>query len=170
MARNNGNGDSNGNGQATRLRESSRCWRNLHIWTGLIAGLWFIFMAITGVLVNHQVSLGLDEIQVSNRHLPAAYTDEFHPESTQLNVVLTDLHSGRFFGEHGRLIGDFVALLVIISVVSGFYAHRLRRRANDLGVRLNGAVAGEPQLRQVESRPLEEQPAAVGQRGPSEPS
>ena len=126
-----------------RLRTASRRWRNVHIWTGVAVGVWFLVMAVTGVLVNHQTEWGLDEIQVSNRYLPAHYTDEFHPESTSLNVVLTDLHSGRFFGERGRYLSDLIGLLVLISVASGYYSHRLRRRANALGIYINGVVAAE---------------------------
>lgn len=118
-----------GNGKADRLRKAALRWRTAHLVTGLAVGLWLVFMAMSGVLLNHQTDWGLDEIEISNNYLPAGYTDEFHPESTRMNVVFSDLHSGAFFGTAGRYISDLVALLVLISVFSGFQAYRLRKKA-----------------------------------------
>lgn len=149
------NGDANrrsgrpGTASAQRLAVAARRWRSVHIWTGVVVGIWFIFMAVTGVLVNHQADWGLDEIQVNNRYLPSHYTDEFHPESTSLNAVLSDLHSGRFLGEGGRYLSDLVGLLILISVASGYYSHHLRRRANALGIYINGVVGTEALCKKV---------------------
>jgi hypothetical protein len=124
------NGKINGsNGKADRLRRAALRWRTSHLVTGFVVGLWLVFMAFSGVLVNHQTDWGLDEVEVSNRYLPAGYADEFHPESTRFNVILSDLHSGAFFGTAGRYISDLVALLVLISVFSGFQAYRLRKKS-----------------------------------------
>lgn len=118
-----------GNGKADRLRKAALRWRTSHLVTGFVVGLWLVFMAISGVLVNHQTDWGLDEIEISNNYLPAGYADEFHPVSTRMNIIITDLHSGAFFGTAGRYIGDLAALLVLISVFSGFQAYRLRKKA-----------------------------------------
>lgn len=132
---------SKGNGEATaRLGVAARRWRMVHIVSGFLVGVWLLMMAITGVLINHQATLGLDEIEVSNGYLPAHYSDEFHPASTRLLVILADLHSGRFFGENGRLISDLVGLLLVVSICSGFYSYLLRRRANHVGQQTNGTV------------------------------
>lgn len=129
-----------GNERALRLKAAARRWRALHVGTGLVVGVWFVLMAVTGVLVNHQIDWGLDQVEISNHYLPDHYTDEFHPASTRLNVVLTDLHSGRFFGSWGKYISDVIALLVVISVVSGVYSFFLMRRANRLGAQANGLL------------------------------
>lgn len=105
-----------------------RRWRTVHLVTGFTVALWLLVMTVTGVLINHQEGLGLTEIEVPNAYLPAHYTDEFHPDTTRLNVVLADLHSGRFFGSKGRLLSDVIGLLVLISITSGVYSFRLRRR------------------------------------------
>ncbi len=102
--------------------------RRTHLLSGLVAGLWLLMMAATGVVINHQEALGLHNIEVSNRLLPRHYADEFHPESNPAGVVISDLHSGRFFGPPGKLLGDAAALLLIISVLSGALYY-LRRRS-----------------------------------------
>ena len=107
-----------------------RWWRAVHLITGFLVALWLLAMSATGVLINHQESLGLTEMDVSNRHLPAHYTEEFHPRTPRLNVVLTDLHSGRFFGARGKLISDAVALMVVLSIGTGVYSFFLRRSAS----------------------------------------
>jgi uncharacterized iron-regulated membrane protein len=100
-----------------------RLSRKLHLVLGLIAALWLIFMGITGVLINHQEQLGLGDKEISNRFLPDSYRADMRTGTTRLNVVITDLHSGRFFGKYGYLISDVIALLLIFSVVSGVYMH-----------------------------------------------
>ena len=126
-----------------RRGRSYRWWRAVHLLTGFLVGLWLLAMAATGVLINHQESFGLTEIDVSNRHLPAHYTDEFHPETTRLNVVLADLHSGRFFGARGNLISDAIALMIFISLASGTYSFFLRRSASSTQPAENGYAAEE---------------------------
>lgn len=111
-----------------RLAASYRRWNRVHYLSGLIAALWFVLMAATGVLINHQEELGLVDMQVENGYLPAHYTDEFRPEFNAMNVVVADLHSGRFFGRFGRWLGDLVALALVVSVGSGGYCYWVRRR------------------------------------------
>lgn len=120
----------NGNGiQGKKTRAAFQRWQGVHLATGVVVALWLVMMSLTGVAVNHQEDWALTEVEISNRYLPSHYTDEFHPETNRLNVVLTDLHSGRFFGAHGKLVSDAIALLVLISVGSGLYSYLLRRRA-----------------------------------------
>jgi len=129
--------------RSRRLNARVRRWRTLHLVTGFVIGLWLLAMAATGVLINHQEEWGLLEIEVSNDRLPDHYTTEFRPEATPLNVVLADLHSGRFFGEQGRLIADLVGLLVLVSVASGTYAYWLRWRLTAGVKRVRRAAAPE---------------------------
>jgi len=103
----------------------------IHLVTGLVAGLWLVLMAVTGVLLNHQEELGLVDTLVPNAYLPGHYADEFHPEGTALAVVLTDLHSGRIFGSWWRLLSDVAGLLLLVSVATGFYTYVLKRRKNN---------------------------------------
>ena len=110
-----------------------------------------------GVLINHQESLGLTEMDVGNRHLPAYYSDEFHPATTRLSVILADLHSGRFFGARGNLISDAVALMVFISIGTGVYSFFLRRSASSAQQVENGYAAEErrkPEERLVAHIPI----------------
>ena len=162
----NGNGNGNGNGaRARRLNNAFRRWRAVHLLTGFVVALWLLLMALTGVLINHQEGLGFVETEVANRYLPDHYTDEFHPETTRFNVVLTDLHSGRFFGENGRLISDFIALLILISVASGVYSFSLRRRlSNRISIEFREPASGDAKPQSVAARP-----AATERRAPDEP-
>ena len=125
--------------ETTRRRTATfRVWNRVHFLTGLVGAAWLLVMAVTGVLINHQEEWGLLEIEVPNSVLPGHYTSEYRPETNPLNVVLTDLHGGRFFGEHGKWIGDAAALLLIVSVITGLYSHRLRRRLATNGNGGNG--------------------------------
>ncbi len=126
----------NGNGiRAKKMNAAFRRWRAVHLVTGFVVALWLVLMAITGVLINHQEDFGLIDIEVANAYLPAHYTNEYHPESNGLHMVIGDLHSGAFFGPVGRYIGDLIALLILISVGSGIYSYWVKRR---LGARRPG--------------------------------
>ena len=134
-----------------------RWWRAVHLITGFLVALWLLAMSATGVLINHQESLGLTEIDVSNRRLPTHYSDEFHPQTTRLNVILADLHSGRFFGARGNLISDAVALMVFLSIGTGVYSFFLRRSASATQPVENGYAAEErrkPEERLVDPIPI----------------
>ena len=129
-------GNGNGNGiRAKKLNAAFHRWRGVHLITGFVVALWLVLMATTGVLINHQEDFGLIEVEVGNAYLPAHYTNEYHPESNGLHVVIGDLHSGAFFGPIGRYIGDVIALLILISVGSGIYSYWVKRR---LGARRAG--------------------------------
>ncbi|MCP5118936.1 MAG: PepSY domain-containing protein, partial [bacterium] len=104
--------------------------QKVHYLTGLIAAAWLMLMAATGVLINHQEEWGLIDVEVSNVWLPGHYTDEYRPEASPLNVVLADLHSGRFFGAQGKWIGDLAGVMLAISILTGAYCYWLRRRLN----------------------------------------
>ena len=110
-----------------RARSSRiRRWRRIHEWTGLLAGVWIAFIALTGIALNHSEQLGLLDSTISNSWIPAHYTDEFHSDSTVVAVVLADLHSGQFFGELGGWVGDLAGVALLISVVTGGYVYLAR--------------------------------------------
>ena len=148
----------NSSASATKRRSANyRWWRAVHLITGFLVALWLLAMSATGVLINHQESLGLTEIDVSNRRLPTHYSDEFHPQTTRLNVILADLHSGRFFGARGNLISDAVALMVFLSIGTGVYSFFLRRSASATQPVENGYAAEErrkPEERLVDPIPI----------------
>jgi len=138
------------NNVATVCRRRDWLYR-AHVVTGLAAAVWFLLMALTGVLMNHQESLGLLDAEISDRYLPDYYRADTRTGATRLNILLTDLHSGRILGSRGNLVGDLIALLLIISLASGVASHRIKKRVQ--AVNLKEAVrASAPPERQA---PLE---------------
>jgi hypothetical protein len=112
-------------GQLFRWRDW--CYR-VHVISGLVAALWLLLMSFTGILINHQEALGLLDIEIDNQYLPASYREDVPTETTRLNVILTDLHSGRFFGAQGHWLSDGIGLLLMISLSSGAASYGLKRR------------------------------------------
>ena len=108
------------------------CWRDrlyrIHLVTGLAAAIWFLLVAVTGVLINHQESLGLLDAEISDRYLPGYYRADARTGTTRLNIVITDLHSGRIFGSRGHWMSDIVAVFLIVSLLTGFASHQLKKR------------------------------------------
>lgn len=100
----------------------------MHTLSALIAAAWLLLLAISGVLINHQETLGLTEWEISDSYLPGYYRPEYRTGATRANVILTDLHSGRIFGDYGALLGDGIALLIVFSVITGLLSHRLRKK------------------------------------------
>lgn len=129
-------------------------WRDrlyrIHVVTGLAAAVWFLLMAVTGVLINHQESLGLLDTEISDRYLPSYYRSDVRTGTTRLNIVITDLHSGRILGSNGQWISDLVGLLLIISLLTGFGSEQMKRRlrtasSNNTARTPASAARGEPQ-------------------------
>lgn len=116
-----------GNGAPRTRAATIRRWRRLHEWTGLIGAAWLAVTALSGVALNHAESWGLLDTSIPNAWLPSHYTDEFHPESTMLNVVLADIHAGRFLGRYGNLLADLAGAALLVSLVSGCYSYYLAR-------------------------------------------
>jgi len=107
-------------------------WRDrlyrIHVVTGLAAAVWFLLMALTGILINHQESLGLLDAEVSDRYLPGYYRSDARSGTTRLNIIITDLHSGRILGSQGAWMSDLVAVLLIVSLLSGFVSNQMKKR------------------------------------------
>ena len=91
----------------------------IHMATGLIAALWVLLLAVTGVMINHQESLGLLDAEISDNYLPDSYRADVRTGTTRLNIIVTDLHSGRIFGAHGTWVSDLIALFLFMSITSG---------------------------------------------------
>lgn len=100
----------------------------LHTISALIVAAWLVLLAATGVAINHQEALELAELQVSDSYLPGYYRPDYRTGSTPALIILTDIHSGRIFGDYGHLITDAIALLIVFSVITGFASYRMRKR------------------------------------------
>ena len=114
-------------------------WRDqlyrIHVVTGLAAAVWFLLMALTGILINHQESLGLLDAEVSDRYLPGYYRSDARSGTTRLNIIITDLHSGRILGSQGAWMSDLVAALLIVSLLSGFVSNQMKKRLQAANLR-----------------------------------
>ncbi|MGH9786761.1 MAG: PepSY domain-containing protein, partial [Terriglobia bacterium] len=61
-------------------------------------------------------------------YLPGYYRADARTGTTRLNILITDLHSGRIFGSWGAWMSDIVALFLVVSLLTGFVSHRLKKR------------------------------------------
>jgi hypothetical protein len=104
-------------------------FHRVHTLSALIVAAWLLLLALTGVAINHQESLGLADLQVSDQLLPSYYRAEFRTGSTSALVILTDIHSGRIFGPFGTYLTDAIALLIVVSVISGLASYQLKKQA-----------------------------------------
>lgn len=144
------------------------CWRDrlyrIHVVTGLAAAIWFLLIALTGVLINHQESLGLLDAEISDRYLPGYYRADLRTGTTRLNILLADLHSGRIFGSQGHWVSDLVALFLIVSLLTGFASHRLKKRLQATNHRDTARLATPPSPNDSQW----ERPASVPVAAPAE--
>ena len=94
-------------------------WKHrIHIVIGLVFALYFLMLAVTGVMIHHSAAWGLTERYVSRRYLPSSYRP-LDGDETRLDIVITDLHSGRIFGATGRWLPDLIAGLWTVSILTG---------------------------------------------------
>jgi hypothetical protein len=150
------------------------CWRDrlyrIHVVTGLAAAVWFLLMAVSGVLINHQESLGLLDAEVSDRYLPGYYRADARTGTTRLNILITDLHSGRIFGSRGPWMSDIVALLLVVSLLTGFLSHQLKKRLQATNHRDAARVLTppppDPQWKRDASAPVAVSPVTVPDDSP----
>ena len=101
----------------------------IHVVTGLAAALWVLLLAVTGVMINHQESLGLLDTEISDNYLPDSYRADVRTGTTRLNIIVTDLHSGRIFGAYGTWVSDLIALFLFMSITSGAFSYWIKRRS-----------------------------------------
>lgn len=92
--------------------------RRLHITIGLIFGLYFLLLGVTGVMINHADDWGLTNRYVSHRYLPGSYRPQ-DGDATRLDIAVTDLHAGRLFGRYGHWLPDLVTAFWVISILTG---------------------------------------------------
>ena len=128
--------------------------RTLHISVGVVFALYFLMLAVTGVMINHSTDWGFGEKYVSRRYLPANYRP-LDGEETRLDIVITDLHSGRILGVTGRWLPDVAAAFWAVSILSGLgmVLWRKIRPENEYPAREAETVLAEAQS---EESPVEE--------------
>lgn len=117
---------------AKALLKRARQWKRVHLVTGLIGSFWLLIMSLTGIALNHLESVRASEILVPYNYLPDHYVSELRPEGVPLSVVLVDLHSGRFFGEHGPYVSDFFGAMLVMSIATGLRAYWIGKKARNL--------------------------------------
>ncbi|OFV98095.1 MAG: hypothetical protein A3F68_05555 [Acidobacteria bacterium RIFCSPLOWO2_12_FULL_54_10] len=128
-----------------RKRVSRHEWAlRIHMVTGLIAAAWLLLIALTGILINHQEVLKLWEIDVKDSYLPGGYRTDVRDGATPLNVILTDIHSGRIFGLTGILLWDVIAVLLIVSITTGAFGYGAKRKMTGTGHDDNGNELENP--------------------------
>lgn len=114
---------------STKKLYSLRDWfQRIHVITGLAAALFLLLIATTGMLINHQESLGLLDVEVNDKYLPSYYRADVRTGATRLNIIITDLHSGRILGARGNLFGDLMGVLLLISAFSGTVSYFTKQR------------------------------------------
>jgi hypothetical protein len=128
--------------------------RTLHISVGVVFALYFLMLAVTGVMINHSTDWGLTERYVSRRYLPSDYRP-LDGEESRLDIVITDLHSGRIFGVTGRWLPDVVAAFLAVSILSGVGMVLWRKARPETA---QAGSADEPVVidAQAEETPIEE--------------
>lgn len=128
-------------------------WKHrIHIVIGLVFALYFLMLAVTGVMVHHADSWGLTEEYVSRRYLPSSYRP-LDGDETRLDIVITDLHSGRIFGITGRWLPDLVAGFWTVSILTGIgmVLWRKARPASTRGAAKPGLDGPEEESEEAES-------------------
>lgn len=141
-------------------RRFFRWKRRLHISIGLIFAFYFLLLAVTGVMINHGNDWGFDGRFLSRRYLPSAYRPQ-DGDVTRLDIVITDLHSGRLFGPWGHWLPDVVTLFWVVAVLSGVGMLVYRR------LLLAPRALPQPPAREAEGLPST--PSTLAPEEPSQP-
>lgn len=112
--------------------------RRLHAIVGIISSLNLMVLLISGLLIQHRDTFGLEEHVVSRTFLPSSYRPDDGPDGVRADIVATDLHSGRLFGTTGLLFLDVVTIFWAVLLLTGvciFTSKQLRLR---VGRTMNG--------------------------------
>lgn len=104
----------------------------LHWRIGLCAAFFVLWLAVTGLLLNHSRTLGFHHIFLDNPVILSAYnmnvSEELRGQGVNLEKLILDLHTGNFFGLSGKLISDLAAIAMIFVTLSGLYNLWMRKR------------------------------------------
>ena len=66
--------------------------RSLHKWTGFVCSVFFIILSISGVLLMHRGTFGLNDTEVSGAYLPDKY---FHVEHAARTIQAVTTSGGK---------------------------------------------------------------------------
>ena len=104
----------------------------LHWRVGIVAALFLLCLAVTGILLNHSRALGLHHVFLDNPIILSAYNmnvaEELRGRGISLEKFILDLHTGNLFGLSGKIISDIAALALIFLTLSGLYNLWTRKR------------------------------------------
>jgi hypothetical protein len=101
--------------------------RKAHSITGLILCLNLMLIVLTGLMVQHRDLLKLENHYVSRSVLPSAYRPTDGTE-VRMDIVVTDLHSGRIFGPWGIVLVDVIAGAALLLAISGVVTYAITAR------------------------------------------
>ncbi len=97
----------------------------LHWRVGLIAAFFVLWIAVTGLLLNHARTMGLHHIFLDNPLILEAYnmnvSEELRGKGINLEKLILDMHTGKLFGMPGTLVSDLAAIAMIFLTLSGLY-------------------------------------------------
>jgi hypothetical protein len=101
--------------------------RRAHSIMGLILCCNLLLIVLTGLMVQHRDLLGLEDHYVSRRLLPSEYRSTDGSE-VRMDIVVTDLHSGRMFGPWGAVAVDVIAVAALLLALSGVVTYAITAR------------------------------------------
>lgn len=104
----------------------------LHWRVGLVAVFFVIWLAVTGLLLNHSRALGFNHIFLDYPAVLSAYNmnaeEELRGRGISLEKFILDLHTGNIFGVSGKFISDLAAIALIFLALSGLYNLWMRKK------------------------------------------
>lgn len=104
---------------------SLRIYMMVHRILGLASALFVVMFCVTGIMLNHSRTWGLDHINVSSDWIMRWYGI---PEPIiTLERVVIDIHSGRFFGVPGPYFMDLAAASMLFLVITGLTMWWMKR-------------------------------------------
>jgi len=116
------------------LRRTFYVW---HYTIGLFASVFLLLLAITGILMNHSRSLGLEQVDMSFAWLLSWYGMAMSAEELAqidqpiitLERVIIDMHNGTIFGVGGVWVMDLAAISMIFLIATGIYNYLKIRKS-----------------------------------------
>ena len=100
----------------------NKTWlRPLHAVIGIISSVNLLVLLVSGLLMQHRETFGLEERVISRTFLPSSYRSGDGPDGVRADIAAADLHSGRLFGRTGLLVLDVVTIFWAILLLSGIF-------------------------------------------------
>lgn len=108
-------------------------WLRWHWRIGLALSFFITVIAVTGILLNHALQWGFDEIyfdaewlmKIYNMDLPPdvppEQAEEYRGKGITLEKLLLDIHAGTIMGLSGKIMSDLVAVALLFLCGTGFY-------------------------------------------------